>query len=199
MTAVLKSIRFTVWLRTAAALLTVFLFAAPARADDLPCVSTTFRFVGPNDRVCVSAFDDPKVPGVACHISQARTGGIKGGLGLAEDPSRFSIACRQVGPITTDINSLSDRESVYSARTSVFFKHTHVYRLLDKQRNTLVYLAISDKIIEGSPQNAISTVPIMPWGIEFTQNRCLHLLHPASTGMPAIGRGARGTACRSKR
>jgi CreA protein len=135
-----------------------------ARADDLPCVSTTFRWMGPNDRVCVSAFDDPKVPGVACHISQARTGGIKGGLGLAEDPSRFSIACRQVGPISVDIGSLSDRESVYSARTSVFFKHTQVYRIVDKQRNTLVYLAISDKIIEGSPQNAISTVPIMPWG-----------------------------------
>jgi CreA protein len=135
-----------------------------AHADDLPCVSTTFRWMGPNDRVCVSAFDDPKVPGVACHISQARTGGIKGGLGLAEDPSRFSIACRQVGPISVDIGSLSDRESVYSARTSVFFKHTQVYRIVDKQRNTLVYLAISDKIIEGSPQNAISTVPIMPWG-----------------------------------
>ena len=138
--------------------------ATAARADDLPCVSTTFRFLGKNDRVCVSAFDDPKVPGVACHISQARTGGVKGGLGLAEDPSRFSIACRQVGPISVDINSLSDRESVYSARTSVFFKHTHVYRIVDKQRNTLVYLAISDKIIEGSPQNAVSTVPIMPWG-----------------------------------
>jgi CreA protein len=134
------------------------------RADDLPCVSTTFRFVGPNDRVCVSAFDDPKVPGVACHISQARTGGIKGGLGLAEDPSRFSIACRQTGPITTDIASLPNEESVYSERTSIFFKHTHVYRVPDKKRNTLVYVAISDKIIEGSPQNAISTVPIMPWG-----------------------------------
>ena len=148
-----------------------FVFAAlqvvalgAARADDLPCVSTTFRWMGPNDRVCVSVFDDPKVPGVACHISQARTGGVKGGLGLAEDPSRFSIACRQVGPISVDIGSLSDRESVYSARTSVFFKHTQVYRIVDKQRNTLVYLAISDKIIEGSPQNAISTVPIMPWG-----------------------------------
>ena len=152
------------WLSAAAALIVALLFAIPARADDLPCVSTTFRFVGPTDRVCVSAFDDPKVPGVACHISQARTGGIKGGLGLAEDPSRFSIACRQVGPITVDINSLSDRESVYSSHTSVFFKHTHVYRLIDKPRNTLVYVAISDKIIEGSPQNAISTVPIMPWG-----------------------------------
>ena len=137
---------------------------AAARADDLPCVSTTFRFVGANDKVCVSAFDDPKVPGVACHISQARTGGVKGTFGLAEDPSRFSIACRQIGPISVDVVGLPGEESVYSARTSVFFKHTHVYRIVDKQRNTLVYLAISDKIIEGSPQNAISTVPIMPWG-----------------------------------
>jgi CreA protein len=138
--------------------------ATAAYADDLPCVSTTFRFLGANDRVCVSAFDDPKVPGVACHISQARTGGVKGSLGLAEDPSRFSIACRQVGPIAADIAKLPGEESVYSAHTSVFFKHTHVYRVVDKQRNTLVYVAISDKIIEGSPQNAISTVPIMPWG-----------------------------------
>jgi CreA protein len=137
--------------------------AAPARADDLPCVSTTFRFIGKNDRVCVSAFDDPKVPGVACHVSQARTGGLSGTIGLAEDPSRFSIACRQVGPINVDLASLTDREEVYSARTSIFFKRTHVYRVLDKRRNTLVYLAISDKLIEGSPQNAISTVPIMPW------------------------------------
>lgn len=148
-----------------------FVFAAlqvaalgAARADDLPCVSTTFRWMGPNDRVCVSVFDDPKVPGVACHISQARTGGVKGGLGLAEDPSRFSIACRQVGPISVDLSSLSDKESVYSERTSIFFKHTQVYRVVDKQRNTLVYLAISSKIVEGSPQNAVSTVPIMPWG-----------------------------------
>src|SRR3954454_4424920 len=96
----------------------------PAQADDVGCLSTTFRFLGPNDKVCISGFDDPKVPGVACHISQARTGGIKGGLGLAEDPSRVSIACRQVGPISVDINSLEDKESVYSGRTSVFFKHT---------------------------------------------------------------------------
>ena len=137
--------------------------AAPARADHLPCVSTTFRFIGKNDRVCVSAFDDPKVPGVACHVSQARTGGISGTIGLAEDPSRFSIECRQVGPINVDLASLTDREEVYSSRTSIFFKRTHVYRVLDKRRNTLVYLAISDKLIEGSPQNAISTVPIMPW------------------------------------
>jgi CreA protein len=137
--------------------------SATARAEDLACLSTTFRFLGPNDKVCVSAFDDPKVAGVACHVSQARTGGIKGGLGLAEDPSRFSIACRQVGPITADITKLPEEESVYSEQTSIFFKHTHVFRIVDKKRNTLVYVALSDKIIEGSPQNSLSTVPIMPW------------------------------------
>jgi CreA protein len=138
--------------------------AFAAFADDISCVSTTFRFIGRNDKVCVSAFDDPKVPGVACHISQARTGGLGGSLGLSEDPSRFSIACRQVGPISVDIDKLAENEKVYAEHTSVFFKHTNVYRVVDKKRNTLVYLAISDKLIEGSPQNAISTVPIMPWG-----------------------------------
>jgi CreA protein len=151
------------FLRLLAVALTAALLGPPALADDLACLSTTFRFIGPNDKVCVSAFDDPKVAGVACHISQARTGGVKGGLGLAEDPSRFSIACRQVGPITADPGKLPEEESVYSAKTSIFFKHTHVYRVVDKKRNTLIYIAISDKIVEGSPQNSISTVPIMPW------------------------------------
>jgi catabolite regulation protein CreA len=100
--------------------ITAYCLITPALADDLSCISTTFRFVGANDKICVSAFDDPKVPGVACHISQARTGGVKGSLGLAEDPSRFSIACRQVGPISTDMAKLPDEEAVYSARTSVF-------------------------------------------------------------------------------
>jgi CreA protein len=134
-----------------------------AQADDITCISTTFRLIGANDKVCVSAFDDPMVPGVACHISQARTGGLKGTFGLAEDPSRFSIACRQVGPINVDVSKLAGEEKVYSESTSLFFKHTHVYRAVDKARNTLVYVAISDRLIEGSPQNSISTVPIMPW------------------------------------
>lgn len=137
--------------------------ASTVFAEDLSCVSTTFRMFGRNDQVCISVFDDPKVPGVACHISQARTGGIGGTLGLAEDPSRFSIACRQVGPITADIEKLGDHEKVYSEHTSVFFKHTNVFRIVDRKRNTLIYLAISDKLVEGSPQNAVSTVPIMPW------------------------------------
>jgi CreA protein len=137
---------------------------APALADEVGCVSTTFRLMGRNDQVCVSVFDDPAVPGVACHISQARTGGVGGSLGLAEDPSRFSISCRQVGPVTADLAKLADREKVYAEHTSIFFKHTNVFRLVDKKRNTLVYLAISDKLVDGSPQNAISTVPVMPWG-----------------------------------
>src|SRR5262245_2921622 len=147
---------------------------APARAEDLACVSTTFRLLGKNDRVCVSAFDDPKVPGGACHIRQARTGGLSGTIGLAEDRCRFSIAwqpdlprvvtsCRQLGPINLYPARLTAHDYVSSPRTSIFFKRTHIDLVLDKERNTLVYLAISDKLIEGSPQNAISTVPIVPW------------------------------------
>jgi CreA protein len=142
-----------------------------AQAEDLACLSTTFRLLGADDKVCISVFDDPRVSGVACHVSQARTGGIKGSLGLAEDPSRFSISCRQVGPITSDITKLPAEESVYSERTSIFFKHTHVFRIIDKKRNTLVYVALSDKIVEGSPQNSISTVPVMPWGANVSQTQ----------------------------
>jgi len=131
-----------------------------ARADDLACVSTTFRLLGANDKVCVSAFDDPKVPGVTCYISQARTGGVKGSLGLAEDPSRFSISCRQVGPVAIDLKQFPDEESIYTERTSIFFKHTQVSRVIDRKRRTLVYLAISEKLIEGSPENAVSTVAL---------------------------------------
>ncbi|MDE1172858.1 MAG: CreA family protein [Parvibaculaceae bacterium] len=136
---------------------------SPAKADDLDCVSTTFRFVGANDKVCVSAFDDPRVPGVTCYIAQARTGGISGSFGLAEDPSRFSLSCRQTGPISTNVADLKNRQEVYSEKTSVFFKNTHVYRLVDAKRNTLVYLAISNKIIDGSPESAIASVPVMAW------------------------------------
>ena len=147
-------------------LLAFALFAAvapAAQAEEVGCTSTTFRVFGANDKICVYAFDDPRVPGVACHISQARTGGISGSLGLAEDPSRFSIACRQVGPITLP-DKLPKEESVFSESTSIFFKNTEVVRLFDRKRNTLVYVAISRKVIEGSPMNAISTVPIQPWG-----------------------------------
>lgn len=135
-----------------------------ARADDVGCVSTTFNLLSPNDKVCVSDFDDPKVPGVACHISQARKGGWGQPFGLNEDPSNFSVACRQIGPITVDISKLPENEEAFSEKTSIFFKATRIYRMIDRKHNTLVYLAVSSKIINGSPANAISTVPIMPWG-----------------------------------
>ena len=135
----------------------------PAHADDLGCISTTFRAFSPNDKVCVSAFEDPLVPGVACHISQARKGGWGQPLGLNEDPSNFSVSCRQIGPIDVDMSKLEDKQEVFSQKTSIFFKTTRIYRLLDKPRNTLVYVAISTKIINGSPANSISTVPIMHW------------------------------------
>jgi CreA protein len=144
------------------------LLAAPglARADDLACVSTTFKLLSPNDKVCVSEFDDPKVPGVTCHISQARKGGWGQPLGLNEDPSNFSVACRQTGPISVDISKLPKEEEAFTEKTSIFFKATRIYRLPDEKHHTLVYLAISSKLINGSPANAISTVPIMPWGAQ---------------------------------
>ena len=146
-------------------LATVLFMAAfgSASADDLSCVSTTFRFTSPSDKVCVSEFDDPKVPGVTCFISQARKGGWGQPLGLNEDPSNFSVACRQLGPITTDISTLPEKEEAFTEKTSIFFKATRIYRIPDVKRNAIVYLAVSSKIIEGSPSNAISVVPVMPW------------------------------------
>ncbi|MEO5766456.1 MAG: CreA family protein [Casimicrobiaceae bacterium] len=139
-----------------------WLAAGAARADDVGCTSTTFRIFGANDKVCVMAFDDPRVSGVSCHISQARTGGVKGSLGLAEDPSRFAIACRQTGPIALPAK-LPEEESVFSESTSLLFKNTKVIRMFDAKRNTLVYVAISKRVIEGSPMNSLSTVPIRKW------------------------------------
>ena len=134
-----------------------------ARADDIGCISTTFNLLSPNDKVCVSDFEDPEVPGVVCHISQARKGGWGQPLGLNEDPSNFSVACRQVGPIDTDITRLKNKEEVFTQRTSIFFKATRIYRLIDKKHNTLVYLAVSSKLVDGSPANSVSSVPIMAW------------------------------------
>jgi CreA protein len=134
-----------------------------ARADDIGCISTTFNLLSPDDKVCVSDFEDPEVPGVVCDISQARKGGWGQPLGLNEDPSNFAVSCRQVGPIDLDIAKLKNKEEVFTQRTSIFFKATRIYRLIDKKHNTLVYLAVSSKLVEGSPANSVSAVPIMPW------------------------------------
>ncbi|WP_431483454.1 CreA family protein [Pseudomonas solani] len=133
-----------------------------AAAEEIGSVSTVFKWVGPNDKIVVEAFDDPKVDGVTCYLSRAKTGGVKGGLGLAEDRAEASIACRQVGAIHFK-GELKDGEEVFKERTSLVFKTMQVVRFFDQKRNTLVYLVYSDRIIEGSPQNAVTAIPILPW------------------------------------
>ena len=138
-------------------------FLSPsAQSEEIGCITTAWKLIGSNHKVCVQAYDDPKVQGVACYISQAKTGGIAGTLGVAEDPSQFSIACRQIGPIII-AGKLPKEETAFSEDTSLFFKETKVSRMFDEKRNTLVYVAISRKLIEGAPANSISSVPIMPW------------------------------------
>lgn len=133
-----------------------------ASAEQVGEVSTVFKFMGPNDKIVVEAFDDPQVEGVTCYLSRAKTGGVKGGLGLAEDRAEASIACRQVAPISFK-SELKDGEEVFRERTSLVFKTMQVVRFFDKKRNTLVYLVYSDRVIEGSPQNAVTAIPILPW------------------------------------
>lgn len=137
--------------------------ARPALAQErVGAVSTTFRLIGPNDKVVVDRYDDPKVENAACYVSRAETGGISGAVGLAEDPSRFSIACRAVGPLKVvgKIDESEDGETVFSARTSAIFKSMQVTRFFDKTKNVLVYLVTSTKVVEGSPFNSISVVPL---------------------------------------
>ncbi|BCA27098.1 CreA family protein [Metapseudomonas otitidis] len=131
-------------------------------AEEIGSVSTVFKWLGPNDKIVIEAFDDPKVEGVTCYLSRAKTGGVKGGLGLAEDRAEASIACRQVGPVRFTAE-LKDGEEVFKERTSLVFKTMQVVRFFDRKRNTLVYLVYSDRVIEGSPQNAVTAIPIMPW------------------------------------
>ena len=130
-------------------------------AEEIGEVSTVFKWLGPNDKIVVEAFDDPKVEGVTCYLSRAKTGGVKGGFGLAEDRAEASIACRQVGAIRFT-GKLKDGEEVFKERTSLVFKTMQVVRFFDEKRNTLVYLVYSDRIIEGSPQNAVTAIPILP-------------------------------------
>ena len=138
------------------------LLATGVQAETIGEVSTVFKLLGPNHKIVVEAFDDPKVEGVTCYLSRAKTGGIKGGLGLAEDRAEASIACRQVGPIRFR-EQLEDGDEVFKERTSLVFKTMQVVRFFDEKRNTLVYMVYSDRIIEGSPQNSVTAIPILPW------------------------------------
>lgn len=137
-----------------------------AHAEEIGSVDTVFKLIGPDHKIVVEAFDDPDVKNVTCYLSRAKTGGIKGGLGLAEDTSDAAISCQQIGPV-----ELSDAikagkaqgDVVFKKRTSLVFKKLQVVRFYDAKRNTLAYLAYSDKLVDGSPKNAISAVPLIPW------------------------------------
>jgi CreA protein len=133
--------------------------AGVAQAEPVGEVDTVFKLIGPDHKIVVDAHDDPKVKGVTCYVSRAKTGGLKGAVGLAEDKSEASIACRQVGPISF-AKPLPLQEEVFTERISLVFKKMRIVRMVDKSRNALVYLTYSDRVIEGSPQNSVSVVAV---------------------------------------
>ena len=134
---------------------------SPLWAQRVGEVDTVFKFIGPDHKIVVDAHDDPSVRGVTCYVSRAKTGGIKGAVGLAEDKAEASIDCRQVGPISF-LKPMPVQEEVFSERISLVFKKIRIVRMIDRPRNTLVYLTYSDRLIEGSPQNSVAAVPVDP-------------------------------------
>jgi CreA protein len=151
------------------------LAATPAAAADEPDLifkrSTVFKFLTPNDKLATYGIDDPDVEGVACHFTVPERGGVKGWLGVAEEVSDISLACRQTGPIRFK-TKFAQGDDMFSKRRSLFFKKMQIVRGCDTKRNVLVYMVYSDRIIEGSPKNSTSTVPIMPWGQGDQIQRC---------------------------
>jgi len=136
------------------------------QAEEIGSVSTTFKLLGANNKIVIEAFDDPQIAGATCYLSRAKKGGISGSLGVAEDTSDASLACRQTGPINVPDKIKSgklDGKKVFRKSTSILFKTLQVVRFYDKKRNTLIYLTYSDKLIEGSPKNSVSAIPVMPW------------------------------------
>lgn len=140
-------------------MLAVAMMTNYAVAEEIGSVDTAFKLIGSNHKIVVDVFDDPKVSGVSCYISRAKTGGVKGTFGLAEDKSDASIACRQVGVISFK-EPVKKQEEVFSQRTSILFKKLRVVRMVDEKRQVLTYLTMSDKLIDGSPQNSITAVPV---------------------------------------
>jgi CreA protein len=133
--------------------------AAAVHAEEIGSVDTVFKFIGPDHKIVVEAFDDPGVAGVTCYISRARTGGLKGAFGMAEDKSEASIACRQIGPIAIE-KPIRQQEEIFSERISLVFKRLRIVRMVDTKRHALVYLTYSDRVIEGSPQNSVTAVAV---------------------------------------
>ena len=145
--------------RSQALCLLLLLQSQSVTAQELGSASTAFKLLGPDHRIAVEAYDDPRVGGITCYVSRARTGGVMGGLGLAEDKAEASIACRQVGPISFS-GALPRQEEVFNERLSVLFKKLRIVRMIDARRNALVYLTYSDRLIDGSPQNSLTAVAV---------------------------------------
>jgi CreA protein len=156
-------------------LASAMLMGSSAFAADEPDLifrrSTVFKWISPNDKLATYAVDDPEVEGVACHFTVPEKGGFKGWLGLAEEVSDISLACRQIGPIRFK-GKMEQGDDMFRQRRSLFFKKMQIVRGCDAKRNVLVYMVYSDKLIEGSPKNSTSSVPIMPWGAEAAIQKC---------------------------
>lgn len=137
----------------------LLLAACGADAEPVGEVDTVFKLIGPDHKIVVDAWDDPMVGGVTCFVARAKTGGITGAIGLAEDKADASIACRQVGPISFT-KPLPAQEEIFNERQSILFKRLRVVRMVDRKRNTLVYLTYSDRLVEGSPKNSLTAVAV---------------------------------------
>ncbi len=161
--------------KVAFALAAVLALSGAATAADQPDLlfkrSTVFKWLSPNDKLAVYGLDDPEVDGVACHFTVPEKGGFKGWIGVAEEVSDISLACRQIGPIKFK-QKFEQGEDVFRTRRSLFFKKMQIVRGCDVKRNVLVYMVYSDRIIEGSPKNSTSSVPIMPWGTDTSVPKC---------------------------
>ncbi len=156
------------------ALACILLATAPAIGwtEELGSVDTKFNLLSPDDTIKLEVFSDPKIQGIACYLSRAQKGGYRGALGIAEDTSDASIDCRQTGPVSIDA-TFDEGESVFRERRSLIFKSLKVVRFCDVENNAVVYLAYSERVIEGSPKNSVSAVPIKPWpGANETDARC---------------------------
>jgi CreA protein len=162
---------FRRWAGVLLALALLLWSGSPAGAADEPDLifrrSTVFKLLSPNDKLATYGVDDPEVEGVACHFTVPEKGGIKGWLGLAEQVSDISLACRQIGPIHFK-DKMEQGGDMFRQRRSLFFKKMQIVRGCDAKRNVLVYMVYSDRLIEGSPKNSTSSVPIMPWGASDT-------------------------------
>jgi Uncharacterized protein conserved in bacteria len=170
----MQNIAFFRWCAAAPILLAILFAGAEALAEEPDLIfrrSTVFKWISPNDKLATYGLDDPEVEGVACHFTVPEKGGFKGWLGVAEEVSDISLACRQIGPIRFK-GKFEQGEDMFKKRRSLIFKKMQIVRGCDAKRNVLVYMVYSDRIIEGSPKNSTSSVPIMPWGGADQVQRC---------------------------